>query len=130
MRLYPAAGTQEVRAVAVAVNQMATQLSQLLQADRQRMAGVSHELRTPLTRIRLELELARREGASVPRLDRVERDIERFGELLEPSQLERVGEAVLQRERVDLEGLARCVLDEEAWDDVELRGTGTVWVDP
>jgi signal transduction histidine kinase len=133
VRLDPATGTQEVRAVAVAVNQMATQLSQLLQADRQRMAGLSHELRTPLTRIRLELELARREGASVPRLDRVERDIERFDELLrellELSQLELVGEAVIRRELVELEGLVRCVLDEENWDDVELRGHGTAWAD-
>lgn len=133
VRLDAEAGSPEGREVAVAVNQMAARLQALLEADRQRMAGLSHELRTPLTRIRLELELARREGASVRRLDRVERDIERFDamlrEMLELSQLEMVGETMLRREVVDLSGLAQWVVDEADWTDVEVRGTGEATVD-
>lgn len=133
VRLDPDAGTREVRAVAVAVNQMAGKLQALLAADRQRIAGLSHELRTPLTRIRLELELARREGASVPRLDRVEHDIERFDdmlrEMLELSRLEMVGETTLHREPVDLAGLAQWVLEEDAQEDVVVRGAGLATVD-
>lgn len=133
-RLDEETGSAEVRRMAVAVNRMATQLEALLASDRERMAGLSHELRTPLTRIRLELELARREGASVGRLDRIERNIEVFdkmlAEMLELSRLQLVGQAQMTREVVDLAGLAQWVVDEQAWDDVEIRGAGTATVDP
>lgn len=132
-RLDAEAGSREHRRMAVAVNQMAARLQSLVEADRQRMAGLSHELRTPLTRIRLELELARREGGSVPRLDRVERDIQAFDEMLremlELSRLQLVGAQLLELEVVDLGGLAHLVVDEEAWSDVEIRGEGTATVD-
>ena len=133
VRLDAEAGTPELRRVAVAVNQMASQLQALIEVDRKRMAGLSHELRTPLTRIRLELELARREGAAVERLDRIERDIEVFDallqELLELSRLQLVGQQTMRPELVDLAGLAQLVVEENEWDDVELRGSGTATVD-
>ena len=132
-RLDERSGGREVRRMAVAVNRMAAQLQRLLASDRQRMANLSHELRTPLTRIRLELELARREGGSVPRLDRVERDIEVFDamltEMLDLSRLQLAGEALMTREVVDLAGLAQLVVEEEGWDDVEIRGAGLATVD-
>jgi signal transduction histidine kinase len=134
VRLDEASGTVEVRRMAVAVNRMATQLEQLLASDRERVAGLSHELRTPLTRVRLELELARRDGGSADRLHRIERDIEAFDamlqEMLELSRLQLVGQAQMQREVVDLDGLARFVLDERGWEDVDVRGEGTATVDP
>lgn len=132
-RLDTAVGNREVRRVAAAVNQMATQLQGLMEADRQRMAGLSHELRTPLTRIRLELELARREGASVARLDRVERDIEEFDsmlrEMLDLSRLELVGAQLMTLRVVDLAGLVQLIIEEEGWSDVEIRGAGTATID-
>jgi signal transduction histidine kinase len=132
-RLDAESGNRELRGVAVAVNQMAVRVQALLEADRQRMAGLSHELRTPLTRIRLELELARREGASVERLDRVERDIKEFDsmlrEMLDLSRLQLVGEQSMTREVVDLAGLAQLVIEQERWTDVEIRGSGTATVD-
>lgn len=132
-RLDEQGGSFSTRRMAVAVNRMAAQLQRLLAADRQRMAGLSHELRTPLTRIRLELELARREGASVDRLARVERDIEAFdsmlGEMLDLSRLQLIGDQLIEREVVDLEGLARMVVDEGSWEDVEVRGSGLATVD-
>lgn len=133
VRLDTEAGHREVRRVAVAVNSMADRLQALVEADRQRMAGLSHELRTPLTRVRLELEIARREGVSAARLDRVERDIEDFDamlrEMLELSRLETVGEQLMVREEVDLAGLAQLVVDEEDWSDVQIRGAGVARVD-
>lgn len=132
-RLDEYAGSREVRRLARAVNGMSTELQALLDRERQRAAALSHELRTPLTRIRLQLELARREGASAPRLDAVERDIEHFDvmltEMLEISRLQMVGRHQLSREVVDLEGLARMVVDEEAIVDVEISGGGTAMVD-
>lgn len=132
-RLNQNAGNKETRRMASAVNRMAEHLKALIESDRQRMAGLSHELRTPLTRIRLELELARREGGSGCRLDQVERDIEVFdsmlAEMLELSQLQLVGEPQMCREVVDLAGLAEVVVDEEGWDDVEIQGAGTATVD-
>lgn len=133
-RLDEAAGSREQRRMAVAVNQMADQLQRLIDSDRQKFAGLSHELRTPLTRIRLELELARRDGGPEARLDRVERDIEVFdgmlAEMLELSRLRSIGRGSMNREVVDLAGLARLVVDEDGWDDVEIRGSGTATVDP
>ncbi len=131
-RLNERVGNREVRRVAVAVNGMAAQLQALIESDRQRMAGLSHELRTPLTRIRLELELARREGGPATRLDRVERDIEAFDtmltEMLDFSRLQLVGEQLMTREVVDLANLAQQVADED-WSDVEIHGSGTATVD-
>ncbi len=132
-RLDERAGNREVRRVAVAVNQMAAQLQALIESERQQMAGLSHELRTPLTRIRLELELARREGGPTERLERVEQDIEVFDamltEMLDLSRLKMVGKRLLKRETIDLESLAQNVVG-EGWSDVEVRGTGTATVDP
>lgn len=131
-RLSERAGNQEVRRVAVAVNRMAGQLEALIESERQQMAGLSHELRTPLTRIRLELELARREGGATERLDRVERDIETFDamltEMLDLSRLKMLGKPLLKREAIKLEDLVRDVVA-EGWSDVEVLGTGTATAD-
>jgi signal transduction histidine kinase len=132
-RLAEDVGTREMRRVAVAVNQMAHDLSSLMAIERQRMAGLSHELRTPLTRIRLDLELARRDGVGSKRLNRIERNIEAFDqlltELLELSRLELGGVRSLRREVVDLHGLARLVVQELADGDVEVRGAGAAFAD-
>jgi len=126
-------GSKETRRLASSVNRMAIQLQALIRSDRQRMAGLSHELRTPLTRIRLELELARREGGSNARLHRIEKDIEVFDsmltEMLELSRLQLVGRQQMKREAVDLEGLVQLVLEEAGWSDVEIRGAGVATVD-
>lgn len=57
MAPLPEGGSQEVRDLSAAFNQMTTNLQQL-DADRRLMlAGISHDLRTPLTRLRLALEM-------------------------------------------------------------------------
>jgi signal transduction histidine kinase len=49
-------GPPEVRALADSVNEMATRLDSLVDAQRAFVANASHELRTPLTALRLQLE--------------------------------------------------------------------------
>lgn len=50
--------SDEIGDVARAFNHMASQVDQLLKAEKELLATVSHELRTPLARLRLGLDLA------------------------------------------------------------------------
>lgn len=66
-------GPEEVKAVAVAFNQMRDDLKRLDQERATFLAGVSHDVRTPLSRLRLGLEMLPADPAT--RAD-LERDIE------------------------------------------------------
>ena len=66
-------GPEEVRAVAVAFNQMRENLTRLDQERATFLAGVSHDVRTPLSRLRLGLEMLPADPST--RAD-LERDIE------------------------------------------------------
>jgi signal transduction histidine kinase len=50
------AGPPEVRAVGLAVNQLAGRIGELLAAERETAADLAHRLRTPLTALRLDVE--------------------------------------------------------------------------
>lgn len=50
-------------------------------------------------------------------------------EMLDLSRLQMVGAQLMERRIVDLAGLAQLVVEEEAWSDVEIRGSGTATVD-
>jgi signal transduction histidine kinase len=50
------AGPPEVRAVGLAVNQLAGRIGELLAAERESAADLAHRLRTPLTALRLDVE--------------------------------------------------------------------------
>jgi signal transduction histidine kinase len=69
-------GPPEVRAVALALNQLAGRIGDLLAAERESVADLSHRLRTPLTGLRLDAESLRdpeeaaRIGARVDALER------------------------------------------------------------
>ncbi len=77
---------REVQALIRNFNQMAREVSELLENRTTLLAGVSHDLRTPLTRLRLGLEI---HGASLdPSLRRLlETNIEEMDELLEQALL-------------------------------------------
>ncbi|GIG89994.1 sensor histidine kinase [Plantactinospora endophytica] len=71
-------GPAELRAVAGALNHLATRIQELLRDEREQLADLSHRLRTPLTSLRLESEsLADPQEAAriTDRVDAVERAV-------------------------------------------------------
>ncbi|MFC7588678.1 sensor histidine kinase [Nonomuraea antimicrobica] len=71
-------GPPEVRSVALALNQLAGRIDELLVAERESVADLSHRLRTPLTGLRLDAESLRdpEEAARVQaRVDALERAV-------------------------------------------------------
>lgn len=100
-------GRDEVAELARSFNRTADRIEQLVNAQRDVLAGASHELRTPLTRIRMAVELLA--GEDRPELRaRVARDIAELDELIEEllfaSRLQ--AGAVVHAEEVDLLALA------------------------
>jgi signal transduction histidine kinase len=114
-------GRDEVARLATSFNAAAGRIEDLVNAHRMLLANTSHELRTPLARIRLGLELFKKDGDPKRKQD-LERDIAELDGLLDEillaSRLE-VNPA-LQREDVDLLALAA----EEAahYDQTDVEG--------
>jgi signal transduction histidine kinase len=102
----------ELGELASQVNTMALAVRDRLEAQRGLLLAVSHELRSPLTRARLNAELV----APGESRDALLRDLgtmrDLLSDLLESERLA-AGRAVLQRERLDLNGLVRAVVDEQ-----------------
>jgi signal transduction histidine kinase len=99
----------EVGELAVAFDEMAERLEQLLRSERELLANVSHELRTPLARIKVALELAA-EGD-------VERARRALGEIAtDLGELERLVDAVLATARLDAAGTGGLPLRPERLD--------------
>jgi signal transduction histidine kinase len=65
------AGPSEISSIAVAFNQMADRVDELLAAERERVADLSHRLRTPLTALRLDVETTGSD-ALIADIDRLE----------------------------------------------------------
>ncbi len=89
------ARSDEIGDVAAAFDEMASQVTALLSAEKELLANVSHELRTPLSRIRVALDLAAEGDAAMAREALVE-IAEDLGEL------ERLIGDVLTAARLDL----------------------------
>jgi two-component system osmolarity sensor histidine kinase EnvZ len=73
-------GPEEVKAVAIAFNQMRDDLKRLDQERATFLAGVSHDVRTPLSRLRLGLEMLPADPST--RAD-LERDIEDINDVID-----------------------------------------------
>lgn len=101
----------EIGRLAERFNAMAANLERLLNSHKQLLADISHELRSPLARMRVALELARREagGAAEPYFDQMERQSEALddliGQLLAHARLE-ANPHVLSPEPLDPAALA------------------------
>jgi signal transduction histidine kinase len=85
VRTDPQSGPPEVRAVAVAFNDMARRLGELLDSQRTMTADVSHQLRTPLAALQLRLELLAEDSSEPARSDLGDalREVSRLDRLLD-----------------------------------------------
>lgn len=130
-------GPPEVRRLAVAVNETAARLEELVGAQDAFVADASHQLRTPLTSLRLRLELvdsslralpgAGQEAANVSAsLEEVARLSRLVDGLLALAHAERTG-ASATAERIDLVAAARERAD--AWSPVADEEDVTLVVD-
>ena len=97
-------GHDEVAALAKSFNRAATRIEALVTAHRLLLANASHELRTPLTRIRLAIELQKKDFDSV-RLAALEQDIQ---------ELDAMIEGILLNSRLD------AATQAQSFDDVDL----------
>ncbi|MGA7270693.1 MAG: HAMP domain-containing sensor histidine kinase, partial [Acidimicrobiia bacterium] len=74
-------GPPEVKAVAQALNGLASRLDDIIEGERQALADLSHRLRTPLTALRLEAERLSTGTASerlLQQVDRTERAVDQL----------------------------------------------------
>ena len=115
-------GRDEVARLAVAFNQAASRIEELVEAHKRLLANASHELRTPLTRIRMAVELMH--GAAEPSRRRgLEEDIAELDglvdEILLASRLDAVTDHIVQEE-VDL--LALAAEECARYEGVQLEG--------
>lgn len=117
--------TEELAALGRDFDAMAARVQALLIAQRRLLSDVSHELSSPLARLRVALELARqRAGADAAGpLDRIEREAERLGELIEAvlavSRFEHADAA--ERRPIDLVELVERIARDA---DFEARAAG------
>ena len=116
-------GRDEVARLAASFNRAASQIEQLVRANKALLANASHELRTPLARIRLAVELMK-ESADPKRRAGLEQDIAELDwlvdEILLASRLDAVTEPAATEE-VDL--LALAAEECSRYDGVRLEGT-------
>jgi len=116
-------GKDEVARLAESFNGAAGRIEELVGAHRLLLANTSHELRTPLARIRIGIELLRRDGDAARKLE-LEKDLAELDGLIEQillsSRLDAV-DGLDTREEIDLLALAaeegaryeRCIVSGE-----------------
>ncbi len=107
----PVRADNDLGALARSINNMASDIEQMLDAKRQLLLGASHELRTPITRAKVALQML---PASANR-ERIADDLEEMSSLIsEILESERIkgGHAVLDRTEVDLPALLDSLLED------------------
>jgi signal transduction histidine kinase len=125
-------GRDEVARLGSSFNRAAARIEELVAAHKTLLANTSHELRTPLARIRLGVELLKKDGADPRRKADLERDIaeldEMIDEILTASRLDAVAD-LGAKEEVDL--LALAAEEAARFDDASVGGSpATVKGDP
>lgn len=116
-------GRDEIAGLAASFNRAASQIEQLILANRSLLANASHELRTPLARIRLALEMLK-QSADPKTKAGLEQDIAELDRLVDEILLASRLNAVPQndvREEIDL--LALAAEECARYDEVQLEGT-------
>jgi two-component system, OmpR family, sensor histidine kinase RstB len=115
-------GNDEIAGLAQSFNRAATQIEQLIHANRSLLANASHELRTPLARIRLAVEMLK-QNADPKTKAGLEQDIAELDSLVDEILLASRLDTVAQndvREEVDL--LALAAEESARYDEVQLEG--------
>lgn len=104
---------EEVGAVAVAFDAMASRIEQVVRDQRTLLAAISHELRSPIGRAHVALEIAR-EKSDMPALATVDRELTTLNTILSDLMASaRSGLADLQIERFELGAMLKKRLTEE-----------------
>ena len=104
----------ELGDLANTLNTMGQDISQMLDAKRALLLAISHELRSPLTRARLNTELLPETPEVNPQREALMRDLQEMASLINDLlESERLASqhVALNRESVDLNALARSVID-------------------
>jgi signal transduction histidine kinase len=115
-------GRDEIAGLAASFNRAASQIEQLILANRALLANASHELRTPLARIRLAVEMLK-QNADPKTKAGLEQDIAELDDLVDEillaSRLDTVAHHAV-REEIDL--LALAAEESARYDEVHLEG--------
>lgn len=104
----------EIGLLAQDFDEMTSELQRAWLKQTELTRNVSHELRSPLARLRVALELARREAGDLPELERIETETARLdeliGQMLEFSRLD--SEPHEDRVRIDLDEMLLAVIED------------------
>jgi two-component system sensor histidine kinase CpxA len=112
----------EIGLLSRSFNQMADNISRLLESERTLIRDISHEMRSPLARMKVALALLRREAGpaeptAVP-LEQLERDIDRLELMvnrnLERARMETIEQSGLEKSEFDLAALVAAGIEEQA----------------
>lgn len=106
----PVRGHDELAVMGRSFNAMAERVRGMVTGQKELMAGVSHELRSPLARMKLSLELLRRESAGGDRIADIETEVDELDSLVEELLLASrfdLGSVPLAVESLDLDEVAR-----------------------
>jgi signal transduction histidine kinase len=115
-------GHDEIAGLAAKFNLAASQIEQLILANRSLLANASHELRTPLARIRLAVELLK-QNADPKTKAGLEQDIAELNDLVDEILLASRLNTVAQNEvREEIDLLALAAEECARYDDVRLEG--------
>jgi signal transduction histidine kinase len=115
-------GHDEIAGLAAKFNRAASQIEQLILANRSLLANASHELRTPLARIRLAVELLK-QNADPKTKAGLEQDIAELHDLVDEILLASRLDTVAQNEvREEIDLLALAAEECARYDDVQLEG--------
>ncbi len=109
--------------VSAAFDEMAERIETLLTAERRLLQDISHELRTPLSRMGFAIELARQAPDRDAALNRIKKEADRLGALVEQLlQVTRAEGDPAAREfsEVPIDELLKSVAEDTAW-EAEMR---------
>ena len=115
-------GHDEIARLAESFNRAATQIEQLIHANRSLLANASHELRTPLARIRLSVEMLK-QSADPKTKAGLQQDIAELDDLVDEILLASRLDTVAQNEvREEIDLLALAAEECARYDEVQLEG--------